>query len=74
MTDQHIPRIIMEEEVLDPEELAQAQARLLTKAVAEDADLQSRISRVLNSEQRKKLDRLKQSNEVSGLQVVTAAR
>jgi hypothetical protein len=54
--------------------LAQAQARLLTKAVAEDADLQSRISRVLNSEQRKKLDRLKQSNEVSGLQVVTAAR
>jgi hypothetical protein len=27
MTDPHIPRIIMEEEVLDPEELAQAQAR-----------------------------------------------
>jgi hypothetical protein len=27
MTDRHMPRIIMEEEVLDPEELAQAQAR-----------------------------------------------
>jgi hypothetical protein len=27
MTDQHMPSIIMEEEVLDPEKLAQAQAR-----------------------------------------------
>jgi hypothetical protein len=54
--------------------LAQAQARLLTKAVAEDADLQRKISRLLNSEQRRKLDRLKQTNELSGLQVATVTR
>jgi Spy/CpxP family protein refolding chaperone len=51
--------------------LALAQARLLTKAVAEDADLQSKISRLLNSEQRMKINRLNQTNEVRGLQVAT---
>jgi Spy/CpxP family protein refolding chaperone len=51
--------------------LALAQARLLTKAVAEDADLQSKISRLLNSEQRRKINRLNQANELRGLQVAT---
>ena|ERR1035438_6029063 len=47
--------------------LALTQARLLTKLVAENADLQAKISRLLNSEQRRKIDRLRQSNEVSSL-------
>src|SRR5882757_4782742 len=42
--------------------LALVQARLLTKLVAEDADLQSKISRLLNSEQRRRIEKLKQSN------------
>jgi hypothetical protein len=47
--------------------LALVQARLLTKLVAEDTDLQGRISRLLNSDQRRKLEKLKQANEVSDL-------
>ena len=39
MTDRHMPRIIMEEEVLDPEELAQANSvRLNFCMVAELSD------------------------------------
>jgi hypothetical protein len=45
--------------------LAFIQARLLTKLVAEDTDLQGKISRLLNSEQRRKIEKLKQANEVS---------
>jgi hypothetical protein len=47
--------------------LALIQARLLTKLVAEDADLQGKISRLLNSEQLRKIEKLKQANEVSDL-------
>ena len=47
--------------------LALTQARLLTKLVAEDTDLQRKISQLLNSEQRRKVEKLKQANEVSGL-------
>jgi Spy/CpxP family protein refolding chaperone len=47
--------------------LALTQARLLTKLVAENADLQAKISRLLNSEQRRKIEKLRQGNEVSGL-------
>lgn len=47
--------------------LALIQARLLTKLVAEDTDLQGKISRLLNSEQRRKIEKLKQANEVSDL-------
>jgi hypothetical protein len=54
--------------------LALTQARLLTKVVAENSDLQSKISRLLNSEQRRKIDRLKQTDELSGLRVATAAQ
>jgi hypothetical protein len=54
--------------------LALAQARMPTKAVAEDADLQGKIPRLLNSEQRRKIDRLEQSNELGGLQVATVTR
>src|SRR6202521_2907343 len=43
--------------------LALIQARLLTKLVAEDTDLQGKISRLLNSEQRRKIEKLKQANE-----------
>jgi Spy/CpxP family protein refolding chaperone len=49
--------------------LALMQARLLTKLVAEDADLQAKISHLLNSEQRRRIEKLKQSNEVSALRV-----
>jgi hypothetical protein len=47
--------------------LALIQARLLTKLVAEDTDLQGKISRLLNSEQLRKIEKLKQANEVSDL-------
>jgi hypothetical protein len=47
--------------------LALTQARLLTKLVAENADLQAKISRLLNSEQRRKIEKLRQGNEVSSL-------
>jgi Spy/CpxP family protein refolding chaperone len=47
--------------------LALTQAQLLTKLVAENADLQAKISRLLNSEQRMKIERLRQGNEVSSL-------
>jgi Spy/CpxP family protein refolding chaperone len=47
--------------------LALTQAHLLTKLVAENADLQAKISRLLNSEQRRKIEKLRQDNEVSGL-------
>jgi hypothetical protein len=47
--------------------LALTQAHLLTKLVAENADLQAKISRLLNSEQRRKIEKLKQGNEVSSL-------
>jgi putative protein kinase ArgK-like GTPase of G3E family len=47
--------------------LALAQARLLTKLVAEDTDLQRKISQLLNSEQRRKVEKLNQANEVSDL-------
>ena len=47
--------------------LALIQARLLTKLVAEDTDLQGKISRLLNSEQRRKIEKLKQANELSDL-------
>jgi Spy/CpxP family protein refolding chaperone len=47
--------------------LALIQARLLTKLVAEDADLQAKISHLLNSEQRRKIEKLKQANSVSDL-------
>ena len=47
--------------------LALVQARLLTKLVAEDADLQGKISRLLNSEQRRKIEKITQANEVSDL-------
>ena len=47
--------------------LALTQARLLTKLVAENSDLQAKISRLLNSEQRTKIDKLRQGNELSGL-------
>ena len=49
--------------------LALTQARLLTKLVAENADLQAKISHLLNSEQRRKIEKLKQSDEVSSLRV-----
>jgi len=49
--------------------LALTQARLLTKLVAENADLQGKISRLLNSEQRRKIERFRQGNEVSSLRV-----
>jgi hypothetical protein len=47
--------------------LALIQARLLTKLVAEDADLQRKISQLLNAEQRRKVEKLKEANEVSDL-------
>ena len=47
--------------------LALAQARLLTKLVAENSDLQAKISRLLNSDQRKRIEKLRQGNELSGL-------
>jgi hypothetical protein len=47
--------------------LALIQARLLTRLVAEDADLQGKISHLLNSEQRRKIEKFKQANEVSDL-------
>jgi Spy/CpxP family protein refolding chaperone len=47
--------------------LALTQARLLTKLVAEDADLQRKISQLLNAEQRRKVEKLKEANEVSDL-------
>jgi Spy/CpxP family protein refolding chaperone len=47
--------------------LALTQARLLTKLVAENTDLQGKISRLLNSEQRRKIEKLKQANELSNL-------
>ena len=47
--------------------LALTQAHLLTKLVAENAELQAKISRLLNSEQRRKIEKLKQDNEVSSL-------
>jgi len=47
--------------------LALTQARLLTKLVAEDTDLQGKVSRLLNSEQRRKIEKLKQANELSDL-------
>jgi Spy/CpxP family protein refolding chaperone len=47
--------------------LALREAQLLTNLVAENADLQAKISRLLNSEQRSKIEKLKQGNEVSSL-------
>jgi Spy/CpxP family protein refolding chaperone len=47
--------------------LALVQARLLTKLVAEDADLQAKISHLLNPEQRRKIEKLQQANAVSDL-------
>jgi hypothetical protein len=47
--------------------LALRQARLPTKLVAEDSDLQAMISRLLNSEQRRKIEKLKLGTELSGL-------
>lgn len=47
--------------------LALTEARLLTRLVAENAGLQARISRLLNSEQRRKIERLRQGNELSRL-------
>jgi hypothetical protein len=47
--------------------LALTQAHLMTKLVAENSDLQAKISRLLSSEQRRKIERLKQGNEVSRL-------
>jgi hypothetical protein len=47
--------------------LALTQARLLTRLVAENAGLQAKISRLLNSEQRRKIERFRQGNEVSDL-------
>src|SRR6202140_2671039 len=49
--------------------LALTQARLLTKLVAENADLQGKISRLLNSEQRRKIERFRQGNEGSSLSI-----
>jgi len=49
--------------------LALIQARLLTRLMAEDVDLQGKISRVLNPEQRRKIEKFKQANEVSDLRV-----
>jgi len=49
--------------------LALTQAQLLAKLVAENADLQAKISRLLNSEQRRKIEKLRQGNEVSSLRV-----
>lgn len=46
---------------------ALTEARLLTRLVAENAGLQARISRLLNSEQRRKIERLRQGNELSRL-------
>lgn len=47
--------------------LALTQARLLTKLGAEDRDLQAKISHLLTSEQRRKIEKLEQTNEVSDL-------
>jgi hypothetical protein len=47
--------------------LALTQAHLLTALVAENADLQAKISCLLNSEQRRKIDKLRQGTEVSDL-------
>jgi hypothetical protein len=47
--------------------LALTQARLLTKLVAENSDLQVKILGLLNSEQRRKIEKLRQANELSGL-------
>ncbi len=47
--------------------LALTQARLLTKLVAENSDLQVKILRLLNSEQRRKIEKLRQANELSDL-------
>jgi len=47
--------------------LALTQALLLTKLVAENTDLQGKISCLLNSEQRRKIEKLKQANELSDL-------
>jgi Spy/CpxP family protein refolding chaperone len=47
--------------------LALTQTGLLTKLVAENTDLQGKISRLLNSEQRRKIEKLKQANELSDL-------
>jgi len=49
--------------------LALIQARLLTRLMAEDVDLQGKISRVLNPEQRRKIEKFKQANEVSEVRV-----
>src|SRR5882762_3428623 len=45
--------------------LALTQARLLTKLVTENSGLQAKISRLLNPEQRRKIERLRQGNELS---------
>jgi hypothetical protein len=47
--------------------LALKQARLLTKLVAENSHLQAKISRLLNSEQRRQIEKLRQGNELSSL-------
>jgi hypothetical protein len=47
--------------------LALTQARLLTRLIAENSGLQARISRLLNSEQRRKIEKLSQGNELSRL-------
>jgi len=47
--------------------LALTQARLLTTLVAENSQLQAKISRLLNSEQRRQIEKLRQGNELSSL-------
>jgi hypothetical protein len=47
--------------------LALTQARLLTKLVAEDTDLQRKVSQLLNTEQQSKVEKLKEANEVGDL-------
>jgi hypothetical protein len=47
--------------------LALTQARLLTKLVAENSDLQAKITRLLNSEQQRKIEKFRHGNELSGL-------
>jgi Spy/CpxP family protein refolding chaperone len=49
--------------------LARTQAQLLTKLIAEDSELQSKILRLLNAEQRRKIERLRQDSELSALTV-----
>ena len=47
--------------------LALTQARLLTKLVAENSELQAKMSHFVNLEQRRNIEKLRQDNELSGL-------